>query len=87
MTLSRRHLLKASALLPFVPSLPRAPSTPVGHPPNPVLPFPPRIVGGGLDAGIGRQYDVAPDGRFLINTELPGEAAPITLIQNWQPGN
>jgi len=34
---------------------------------------------------IGRQYDVAPDGRFLINTELPGEAAPITLLLNWNP--
>jgi len=35
--------------------------------------------------GTGRQYDVAPDGRFLINTELPGDAAPITLIQHWTP--
>ena len=26
--------------------------------------------------------DIAPDGRFLVNTELPGDAAPITLIQN-----
>ena len=32
-----------------------------------------------------RQYDVAPDGRFLINTELDSAAAPITLIQNWNP--
>ncbi|MEQ1758182.1 MAG: protein kinase [Vicinamibacterales bacterium] len=51
----------------------------------PVVLFPTRIVGGGLDGGIGRQYDVAPDGRILINTALPGDAAPITLIQNWQP--
>ena len=48
---------------------------------------PTRIYGGGEDTGQGRQYDVAPDGRFLINTELPGNAAPITLIQHWQPGN
>ncbi len=46
--------------------------------------FPTRIVGGG-GGSIGRNYDVAPDGRFLINTELPGDAAPITLIQNWNP--
>ncbi len=28
------------------------------------------ISGGGVDAQQGRQYNVAPDGRFLINTEL-----------------
>jgi len=33
----------------------------------------------------GRQYDVAPDGRFPINTELECAAAPITLRQNWNP--
>ena len=48
--------------------------------------FPTRIVGGGEDAQQGRQYDVAPDGRFLINVELDDAAgAPITLIQNWNP--
>ena len=31
------------------------------------------------------QCDVAPDGRFLINTVLHSAAAPITLIQNWNP--
>jgi Tol biopolymer transport system component len=31
------------------------------------------------------QYVVSPDGRFLINTELDGADAPITLIQNWTP--
>ena len=51
----------------------------------PVVLFPTRILGGGVDTQIGRQYDVAPDGRFLINTELPGDAAPITLIQHWNP--
>jgi len=51
----------------------------------PVVLFPTRIVGGGVEARQGQQYDVAPDGRFLINTELPGDVAPITLIQNWQP--
>jgi len=30
-----------------------------------------------------RQYDVAPDGRFLINSLLPGAAPPITLLSDW----
>ena len=47
--------------------------------------FPTRIVSGGVDAQLGWQYDVAPDGRFLINTELDSAAAPITLLQNWHP--
>ena len=52
----------------------------------PVALFPTRIVGGGADSGsLGRNYDVTRDGRFLINTVLDEAAAPITLIQNWQP--
>ena len=51
----------------------------------PVVLFPTRIVGGGVDAQQGRQYDVAPDGRFLINTVLDSAAAPITLLMNWNP--
>ena len=52
----------------------------------PVVLFPTRIAGGGVDAQQGRQYDVAPDGRFLVNTVLSDSAAaPITLLQNWQP--
>jgi hypothetical protein len=48
--------------------------------------FPTHIYGGDVEQpGRGRQYDVAPDGRFLINTMLDEAAAPITLIQNWQP--
>jgi len=47
--------------------------------------FPTRIVLGGVDDGQGRQYDVARDGRFLINTVLDAGAAPITLLQNWHP--
>ena len=39
-----------------------------------------------MDNNQGRQYDVARDGRFLINTVLDDAAAtPITLIQNWKP--
>ena len=45
-----------------------------------------RIYGGGRDLQQGKQYDVAADGRFLINTELSDDApTPITLIQNWSP--
>jgi Tol biopolymer transport system component len=65
-----------------------APITAIGsaiEPGVPVVLFPTRIVGGGIDTGQGRQYDIAPDGRFLINTELDSTAAPITLIQNWDP--
>ena len=67
-----------------------APVAVVGNalaPGAPVVLFPTHIVDGGVDTQNGRQYDVAPDGRFLINTELPGDAVPITLIQNWQPGH
>jgi len=42
--------------------------------------------GGGWDLQQGLQYDVAANGRFLINTELDDDVgAPITLIQNWNP--
>ena len=52
----------------------------------PVALFPTRIVGGGSDIAQGRQYDVARDGRFLINTVLDdATATPSTLIQNWHP--
>jgi len=55
------------------------------EPGAPTALFSTRILGGGVDAGQGRQYDVAPDGRFLINTVLDNAGVPITLIQNWQP--
>jgi len=56
------------------------------EPGAPVVLFPTRIVNGGSDTQGGWQYDVAPDGRFLINMELDdAAAAPITLIQNWNP--
>ncbi len=53
---------------------------------NPTELFPTRVVGGGTDSTQGRQYNVAADSRFLINT-LVGESSttPITLIQNWNP--
>jgi hypothetical protein len=51
---------------------------------EPVMLFRPRIYGGGEDVQQGRQYDVAYDGRFLINTMMDDDAGePITLIQHW----
>ncbi len=49
--------------------------------------FQTHVAEGGVDHTQGRQYDIAPDGRFLINTELPESSAtpPITLLQNWNP--
>jgi hypothetical protein len=56
------------------------------EPGTPVVLFRTRIYGGGVDTSLGSQYDVARDGRFLINTVLDeATATPITLIQNWQP--
>ena len=55
------------------------------QPGAPVVLFPTRIYGGGVESQQRRQYDVGPDGRFLINMELESAAAPITLIQNWGP--
>ena len=55
------------------------------EPGAPVVLFPTRVHGGGVDAQQARQYDVAPDGRFLINTVLDDAATPITLLQNWNP--
>ena len=65
-----------------------APITVVGtglEPGDPRVLFATGIANGGVDTTAGRQYDVAPDGRFLINVETTGDAAPITLIQHWNP--
>ena len=52
----------------------------------PVVVFPTRIFGGGVDNAQARNCDVAPDGRFLINTVLDaGPTRPITLLMNWHP--
>ena len=53
----------------------------------PTMLFPTRIYGGGVDNQQAQQYDVARDGRFLINTVLDGAPAPITLLQNWKPAS
>jgi Tol biopolymer transport system component len=56
------------------------------EPGAPVALFQTRIYGGGVDNAQGRQYDVAREGRILINT-VPDDAAsaPITLLQHWRP--
>ena len=47
--------------------------------------FQTHIVLGGANSGK-QQYDVAPDGRFLINVATEDAAAtPITLLLNWRP--
>jgi Tol biopolymer transport system component len=52
----------------------------------PVALFRTRRVGGGVNViGYGHQYDVAPDGRFLINAEPESNPRPITLVMNWRP--
>ena len=43
------------------------------------------IYGGGIENGQGRQYDIARDGRFLINTVLDDGSSPITVLMNWKP--
>jgi Tol biopolymer transport system component len=55
-------------------------------PGTPMVRFSTRILGSGIDAGQGRQYDIAPDGRFLINTVIDDVDAPITLLQHWRSG-
>jgi serine/threonine protein kinase/Tol biopolymer transport system component len=48
--------------------------------------FQTRKVGGGLNViSRSHQYDVAPDGRFLINIEAESRQTPITLLMNWKP--
>jgi hypothetical protein len=38
-----------------------------------------------VDNQPGAESDVAPDGRFLIDTVREAAAAPITLLMNWHP--
>jgi Tol biopolymer transport system component len=55
---------------------------------NPVALFRTRIWTSGTLPTTRQQYDVAPDGRFLINVALDEATnAPITLPLNWKPAN
>lgn len=48
--------------------------------------FQTRRLGGGSNViGRGHQYDIARDGRFLINVDAESNAPPITLVMNWRP--
>ena len=48
--------------------------------------FQTRRLGGGSNViGRSHQYDVARDGRFLINVDAQVSAPPITLLMNWNP--
>jgi Tol biopolymer transport system component len=44
-----------------------------------------RLGGGSNVIGRSHQYDVAADGRFLINVDADSSASPITLLLNWKP--
>jgi serine/threonine protein kinase len=44
-----------------------------------------RVGGGANVVGRSQQYDVAGDGRFLINVEADSSPTPITLLVNWKP--
>jgi serine/threonine protein kinase len=51
---------------------------------SPASLFQARMLGGGSEVAQGWQYDVAPDGRFLMNVSTDdATAAPITIILNW----
>jgi len=54
---------------------------------TPTALFLPPMVGGGTNVVRHRaQYDVAPDGRFLINVTLQeAVVSPITIVLNWKP--
>jgi serine/threonine protein kinase len=56
------------------------------NPGSPVTLFQTRLWGGGTNTNNGFQYDVDPDGRFLMNTATEESVtAPITLLLNWKP--
>jgi Tol biopolymer transport system component len=53
---------------------------------TPMALFQTRVLGGGSVPSNRAQYDIARDGRFLINQRVnDATAAPITLILNWHP--
>jgi eukaryotic-like serine/threonine-protein kinase len=53
---------------------------------EPTTLFQTRRLGGGANViGRSHQYDVARDGRFLINVDGQTSAPPITLLMNWRP--
>jgi Tol biopolymer transport system component len=75
------YYIAPDAKLMAVPIAVQGPTLEVGAP---KALFQTRIYGGGNAVNVGRQYDGARDGRFLINV-VSDEAtdSPITLILNW----
>jgi serine/threonine-protein kinase len=55
-----------------------------GKPGPPVSLFQTQIYMGGVEQPEGGQYDVAPDGRFLINTVDQPASTAITVVQHWR---
>ena len=51
---------------------------------TPVAVFRPDLFGAASDINLGRQWDVAPDGRFLVNT-VRGVPSSLVLVQHWKP--
>ncbi len=51
----------------------------------PIPLFQPRAAIGAL--GLGTFYDVAPDGRFLVNIFVERTSPPATVVLNWRPGS
>ena len=77
------YFLAPDATMMAVPVTAAGPSFEAG---TPVPLFPTRIVGGGTVTNNRPQYAIARDGRFLINQPVAdANAAPITLILNWNP--
>jgi Tol biopolymer transport system component len=69
-------------------AVPISVTTPTFEAGAPTTLFQTRRVGGGENVvGRGHQYDVAPDGRFLINVEAGSGTPPITLLLNWKPSD
>ena len=50
----------------------------------PIKLFRPRAAVSGL--GLGTFYDVAPDGRFLVNVFVERTSPPATVVMNWRAG-
>jgi hypothetical protein len=51
---------------------------------TPIALFRPRAAVSGL--GMGTFYDVAPDGRFLVNVFVERMSPPATVVMNWRAG-
>ena len=52
---------------------------------KPVALFATQKLGGGQNViAHGHQYDVARDGRFLVNVDADASAPPIVLMMNWR---